>query len=76
MNNEVINQHIDLYVNEYSLALAFTALRAMTWETMPLNSRRVMYLISAISMYHFNQREGGRESDFTPSPDSTDFFGG
>lgn len=67
---------MDAKWHEYSLALAFTALRAMTWETMPLNSRRVMYLISAISMYHFNQREGGSESDHTPSPDSTDFFGG
>lgn len=60
--------------HEYSLALAFTALRAMTWETMPITSRRVMYLVCAIAMYHFSQREGGAESDHTPSPDATDFF--
>lgn len=61
---------------EYSLALAFTALRAMTWETMSLGSRRVMYLVSAIAMYHFSHRGDGRSSEFTPSPDSTDFFTG
>ncbi|MEO0598567.1 MAG: phosphotransferase, partial [Chloroflexota bacterium] len=60
--------------HEYSLALGFTALRAMTWETMPVTSRRVMYLVSAIAMYHFSQREGGAEGDHTPSPDATDFF--
>lgn len=62
--------------HEYSLALAFTALRAMTWKTMSINSRRVMYLISAVAMNHFSHREGGHESDHTPSPDSTDFFSG
>jgi hypothetical protein len=59
---------------EYSVALAFTALRAMTWETMPTNSRRVMYLVATIAMHHFYRREGVSDADFTPSPDSTDFF--
>jgi hypothetical protein len=59
---------------EYSVALAFTALRAMTWETMTINSRRVMYLVATIAMHHFYRREGVSDADFTPSPDSTDFF--
>jgi len=58
--------------HEYSLALAFTALRAMTWETMSDTSRRLMYLVSAFAMYHFNTREGA-SSDHTPSPEVTDF---
>lgn len=57
---------------EYSLALAYTALRAMTWETVSVTGRRLMYLVSAFAMYHFNTREG-RSSDHTPSPEVTDF---
>lgn len=61
---------------EYSFALAFTALRAMTWQTMSITSRRVMYLVSAISMYHFQNKGENDVIDNTPSPDSTDFFSG
>ena len=60
--------------HEYSLTLAFTALRAMTWRTMPIASRRVMYLVSAFAMYHFNHRDSGQGSDAdgTPSPERTE----
>ena len=44
----------------------------MTWETMSDTSRRLMYLVSAFAMYHFNTREGA-SSDHTPSPEVTDF---
>lgn len=60
--------------HEYSLALAFSALRAMTWKTMPINSRRVMYLISAMAMYHVEQHIKTMEPDMRTAPDSTDFF--
>ncbi|MGB7340639.1 MAG: Clp protease N-terminal domain-containing protein [Phototrophicaceae bacterium] len=60
--------------HEYSLTLAFTALRAMTWETMSITSRRLMYLIAAFAMYHFNRREIEAGGDRTPSPEETDYF--
>lgn len=60
--------------HEYSLTLAFTALRAMTWETMSISSRRLMYLIAAFAMYHFNRREHEAGGDRTPSPEETDYF--
>lgn len=60
--------------HEYSLTLAFAALRAMTWQTLPIESRRVMYLVSAFAMFHFNHREHGQGSDAdgTPSPERTE----
>jgi hypothetical protein len=61
--------------HEYSMTLAFTALRAMTWTTMPIASRRLMYLVSALAMSHFNQRDKGQGEDGTPSPEEkTDIF--
>lgn len=59
---------------EYSLALAFSALRAMTWKTMSIGSRRVMYLISAMAMYHVEQQMKKAEPDMRTAPDSTDFY--
>ncbi|MGJ3239007.1 MAG: Clp protease N-terminal domain-containing protein [Anaerolineae bacterium] len=59
---------------EYSLTLAFTALRAMTWKTMSIKSRRLMFLVSAFAMYHFNQYKIEQGTEHTPSPDRTDFM--
>lgn len=59
---------------EYYLSLALTALRAMNWKTMPLASRRVMYLVSALAMYEFENRNRDSDTDNTPSPDVTDFM--
>lgn len=60
--------------HEYSLALAFSALRGMTWTTMPMCSRRVMYLVSAMAMHHVQQHEKSMESNMKTAPDSTDFY--
>jgi hypothetical protein len=62
--------------HEYSLSLAFCALRAMSWKTMPINSRRVMYLISAMAMHHVNLHMKAMESSMKTSPDSTDYYTG
>jgi hypothetical protein len=61
---------------EYFLSLALVSLRAMLWETMSLDNRRLMYLLSALAMheYHERQKQTG-ESLHTPSPDDdTDYF--
>lgn len=36
---------------EYHVALAFSALRALTWDNRPLGSRRLMFLLAALSIY-------------------------
>lgn len=40
---------------EYYVPLAFCALRAMTWETMPLGPRRLMFLLAALSIHETRQ---------------------
>lgn len=42
---------------EYYVPLAFCALRGMTWETMPLGSRRLMLLLSGLAMKEIHRRE-------------------
>lgn len=58
---------------EYYIALLFCGLRAVTWETMSLAGRRLMFLIAALSAHElqtrFSQSGSGGE---TPSPDETD----
>ena len=56
---------------EYYISLALTCLRAMTWETMAIGSRRLMYLMSALAMHEFNRRYNNDDGN-TPSPDATD----
>jgi hypothetical protein len=51
--------------SEYYMALTMCALRAMTWETMHIPGRRLMFLVAALSIYHF-QPVSGTE---TPSPE-------
>lgn len=36
---------------EYYVALAFTALRALTWDNRPLGTRRLMFLLAALAIY-------------------------
>jgi len=36
---------------EYHVALAFSALRALTWESRSIGSRRLMFLLAALSIY-------------------------
>lgn len=60
---------------EYYAALAISALRAVTWETMHLPGRRLMLLVSAMAIYEFQKRQQKPEGDeHTPSPDATDFI--
>jgi len=40
---------------EYYLSLALVSLRAMTWETMPIESRRMMYLVSALCIFEYEK---------------------
>lgn len=41
---------------EYYLALAMCSLRAITWETMPLASRRLMFLLAALLIHEVRYR--------------------
>lgn len=63
--------------SEYYTALALCALRAVGWDTMSLGGRRLMYLLSALSMYELENRPrsttGSKDSmgqEVTPFDDS------
>lgn len=60
---------------EYHISLSMCALRAMQWNTMTLASRRVMFLISALSMFEIQNQPDREINENTPSPDpdSTEF---
>jgi len=57
---------------EYYIALALCALRAVTWETMPLGARRLMFIVSALAMDELRRRPPQTSETETPSPDETD----
>jgi hypothetical protein len=57
---------------EYFIALTLCGLRATMWDTMPVASRRLMFLVSALAITELRTRfRPGSEGD-TPSPDATD----
>ena len=56
---------------EYYIALALCALRAITWKTMPLGGRRLLYLVSAMAIFEMNRKYLNTAFE-TPSPDLTD----
>ncbi len=56
---------------EYYIALALCALRAITWKTMSLGSRRLLYLVSAMAILEMNRKYLNMALE-TPSPDLTD----
>jgi Ser/Thr protein kinase RdoA (MazF antagonist) len=58
---------------EYYIALALCALRAVTWDTMPQGARRLMFLVSALSMDDLRRRPPQTSEAQTPSPDETDY---
>lgn len=58
---------------EYYIALALCALRAVTWDTMPQGARRLMFLVSALSMDELRRRPPQTSEAQTPSPDETDY---
>ncbi len=57
---------------EYYIALALCALRAVTWNTMPLGARRLMLAVSALAIDEMRQRPPQTGETDTPSPDETD----
>lgn len=58
--------------SEYYIALAFCALRAMMWETLPRGSRRLMLMVAALAIQELRTRfRPGSDSDMH-SPDVTD----
>jgi len=59
--------------SEYQVAVALASLRAMTWGTMSIGARRVMYLVSALSIYEL-MKSNASSSGNTPTPDATDFI--
>jgi len=61
--------------SEYYIALALCALRAVTWETMHLAGRRLLFMVSALAIHTFEDGQRNRHGDaHTPSPDATDFI--
>ncbi|GAB1422538.1 hypothetical protein MASR2M15_27720 [Anaerolineales bacterium] len=62
--------------SEYFISLALCSLRAINWESMPINNRRLMFMMSALAMYEIQnrQRQQNPEDDRTISPDETEFM--
>lgn len=56
---------------EYYVALALCSLRAISWETMPLGGRRLMFLVAGMLIQEVSSRAQFTTSD-TPSPDITE----
>lgn len=57
---------------EYFIALAFCGLRAVTWESMSLGGRRLMFLLTALCIHELRTNyKPGTGADAT-SPDDTD----
>ncbi|MBZ0276365.1 MAG: phosphotransferase [Anaerolineae bacterium] len=56
---------------EYYIALALCALRAITWETMPLGGRRLMFLFASLLTQEILSQSNITSTD-TPSPDITE----
>lgn len=56
---------------EYWVALALCALRATTWKAMTLGGRRLMFLLSGLSILEITRHLAGGGGE-TPSPDQAD----
>lgn len=56
---------------EYYIALAICSLRAVTWNTMSLAGRRLLFLVSAMAILEMNRKYLSTTLE-TPSPDLTD----
>lgn len=57
---------------EYYVALSMSALRAVTWTTMSIPARRLMFVLSALSIQELRTRYHPSSETDTPSPDETD----
>ena len=58
--------------SEYYVALALACLRAMTWKTMSLSGRRMMYLASGLAIQTFQHRQLGIDDNDKTISDTTD----
>ena len=58
--------------SEYYMALAFCALRAMMWETLPQSSRRLMLMVSALAINELRTRFRPGSDSNIHSPEVTD----
>lgn len=56
---------------EYYIALALCALRGITWKSLSLGGRRMLFLVSAMAIYEMNRKYLNMALE-TPSPDLTD----
>ncbi|MCB9451631.1 MAG: phosphotransferase [Anaerolineaceae bacterium] len=56
---------------EYFVALALCSLRALSWDTMPLGGRRLMFLLAGIIIQDLTSKATLAVGD-TPSPDMTE----
>jgi hypothetical protein len=59
--------------SEYWVALALCALRAVTWETMPISGRRLMLLLAGYCCGLLLARGGGRAGDTLSGGIETDY---
>jgi hypothetical protein len=57
---------------EYYVALTLCSLRAITWPLMPLGGRRLMFLLSGLSIHELNRKFQGGSSTDTPPVDESD----
>lgn len=57
---------------EYYVAMTLCSLRAISWETMPVESRRLLYLVAALSLHELRTRFRITGETQTPTPDETD----
>jgi len=60
--------------SEYYVALALACLRAMTWKTMTLGGRRLMYLASGLAILTFQHRQLESEDNDKTVSDTTDYM--
>lgn len=56
--------------SEYFIALALCALRAVTFDTMSIGGRRLMFLLSALAIYDVRQKSRAGSME-TPAPDES-----
>jgi|GEM_PF-280669 hypothetical protein len=62
--------------SEYFIAVALCALRAITWKSMPLGGRRLMFLLSGLAIHEVLNQENpsGEKPSADPSVPMTDRF--
>jgi len=72
---QIASQHANSW-HEYYLAAAFVSLRAMTWTTLSVDGRRLMFYLSALAIQRYQQRKLSDDSARTDihASDATDFM--